>query len=116
MDGRVDLRLLRVAGPAGVCDRAAPDRLATLIEWIFNDSDQTYGHRRIHAALLRQGERLTPELVRAIMRELGLICSPARSGPPPPSAATPARFPTSWPATSTPTPPVRSSSGISPIS
>ena len=48
-------------------------RLATLIEWIFNDSDQTYGHRRIHAALLRQGERLTPELVRAIMRELGLI-------------------------------------------
>jgi transposase InsO family protein len=53
------------------------DRLATLIEWIFNDSDQTYGHRRIHAALLRQGERLTPELVRAIMRELGLIpCQP----------------------------------------
>ena len=27
-------------------------RLAILIEWIFNDSDQTYGHRRIHAALL----------------------------------------------------------------
>jgi transposase InsO family protein len=52
-------------------------RLATLIEWIFNDSDQTYGHRRIHAALLRQGERVTPELVRAIMRELGLIpCQP----------------------------------------
>lgn len=52
-------------------------RLATLIEWIFNDSDQTYGHRRIHAALHRQGERLTPELVRAIMRELGLIpCQP----------------------------------------
>ena len=52
-------------------------RLATLIEWIFNDSDQTYGHRRIHAALHRQGERLTPELVRSIMRELGLIpCQP----------------------------------------
>ena len=28
--------------------------LATLIEWIFTDSDQTYGHRRICAALLRQ--------------------------------------------------------------
>src|SRR5215216_8108693 len=53
------------------------DRLATLIEWIFNDSDQTYGHRRIHAALHRQGERLTPELVRSIMREMGLIhCQP----------------------------------------
>src|SRR5215203_5565074 len=52
-------------------------RLATLIEWIFNDSDHTYGHRRIHAALHRQGERLTPELVRSIMRELGLIpCQP----------------------------------------
>jgi len=52
-------------------------RLATLIEWIFTDSDQTYGHRRIHAALARQGERVTPELVRAIMRELGLVpCQP----------------------------------------
>ena len=52
-------------------------QLATLIEWIFNDSDHTYGHRRIHAALHRQGERLTPELVRSIMRELGLIpCQP----------------------------------------
>ena len=52
-------------------------RLTALIEWIFNDSDQTYGHRRIHAALVRQGERVTPELVRAVMRELGLVpCQP----------------------------------------
>jgi putative transposase len=52
-------------------------RLATLIEWIFNDSDHTYGHRRIHAALHRQGERVTPELVRSIMRERGLTpCQP----------------------------------------
>jgi transposase InsO family protein len=52
-------------------------RLAGLIKWIFNDSDQTYGHRRIHAALVRQSERITPELVRAIMRELGLTpCQP----------------------------------------
>jgi transposase InsO family protein len=51
--------------------------LATLIEWIFTDSDQTYGHRRIRAALARQGERVTPELVRSIMRELGLNpCQP----------------------------------------
>ena len=34
-------------------------------------------HRRIHAALARQGERVTPELVRAIMRALGLVpCQP----------------------------------------
>jgi putative transposase len=51
--------------------------LATLIEWIFTDSDQTYGHRRIRAALARQGERVTPELVRSIMRERGLNpCQP----------------------------------------
>ncbi len=53
------------------------DHLATLIEWIFTDSEQTYGHRRIHAALARQGERCSPELVRAIMRALGLVpCQP----------------------------------------
>jgi transposase InsO family protein len=53
------------------------ERLAVLIEWIFDDSDQIYGHRRIHAALARQGERCSPELVRAIMRELGLVaCQP----------------------------------------
>jgi putative transposase len=57
-------------------------RLATLIEWIFTDSDHTYGHRRIHAALRRQGERVTPELVRSIMRELGLTpCQPRPSRP-----------------------------------
>ena len=69
MDGRVDLGLLRVARPAPSATARRRDRLATLIQWIFNDSDQTYGHRRIHAALHRQGERVTPELVRAIMRE-----------------------------------------------
>jgi hypothetical protein len=44
-------------------------RLAALTEWIYDDSDGTNGHRRIHAALVRQGERCSPELVRAIMRE-----------------------------------------------
>lgn len=51
--------------------------LAALIEKIFTDSDETYGHRRIHAQLARQGEQATPELVRRIMRELGLeSCQP----------------------------------------
>ena len=53
------------------------ERLAALIQWIYDDSDGTYGHRRVHAALVRQGERCSPELVRAIMRELGLVpCQP----------------------------------------
>lgn len=51
--------------------------LAELIRTIFDGSDDTYGHRRIHAQLQRQGERCTPELVRRIMRELGLQpCQP----------------------------------------
>lgn len=51
--------------------------LAELITQIFTDSDETYGHRRVHAQLERQGERVTPELVRRIMRDLGLEpCQP----------------------------------------
>lgn len=56
---------------------ARRDRLAALIRTIFDDSDQTYGYRRIHAALARQGDHCCPELVREIMRELGLVpCQP----------------------------------------
>lgn len=52
-------------------------RLAELITTIFDDSDETYGHRRIHAVLVRRGESTTPELVRGIMRDLGLEpCQP----------------------------------------
>lgn len=51
--------------------------LAVSIRKIFDDSDETYGHRRIHAHLQRQGEACTPELVRRIMRDLGLQpCQP----------------------------------------
>jgi putative transposase len=93
------------------------ERLANLIGWIFDDSDQTYGHRRIHAALTRQGERCSPELVREIMRELGWSrASPGRSGRPRPSPATPRRRPTCSAATSEPTPRAPSSSATSPIS
>lgn len=52
-------------------------RLAGAVGRIFTESDETYGHRRIHAQLAREGERCTPELVRAIMRDLGLVaCQP----------------------------------------
>ena len=67
--------------PASTTARSR-ERLAALIGWIYDDSDGTYGHRRIHAALVRQGERCGPELVRAIMRERGLVpCQPRRFRP-----------------------------------
>jgi putative transposase len=51
--------------------------LAELIEQIFDKSHGTYGYRRVHAALARRGVRVSPELVRALMRRLGLVaCQP----------------------------------------
>ena len=51
--------------------------LTTLIKAIFTDSDETYGYRRVHAELARRGVPAGPELVRAIMRDLGLVpCQP----------------------------------------
>lgn len=51
--------------------------LAVLVRRAFELSDETYGHRRIHAQLLRWGTSCTPELVRRLMRELGLVpCQP----------------------------------------
>lgn len=71
---------------SGFCDwRSRPasataerrGRLAQLIDAIFTASDETYGYRRVHAQLLRQGVACSPELVRHIMRELGLEpCQP----------------------------------------
>lgn len=44
---------------------------------VFEASDQTYGYRRCHAELGRQGVEAGPELVRAVMREQGLVaCQP----------------------------------------
>ena len=43
------------------------------IEKIFGDNDETYGYRRVHAELARQGEQATSELVRRLMRDLGLV-------------------------------------------
>jgi len=53
------------------------DHLKLLIEKAFTDSDGTYGYRRLHAQLARWNEHCTPELVRALMRALGLVaCQP----------------------------------------
>jgi putative transposase len=52
-------------------------KLKQLIMVIFELSDETYGHRRVHAALRRSGHACSVELVRALMRELGLVpCQP----------------------------------------
>jgi hypothetical protein len=43
------------------------------IKVLFENSGATYGYRRIHAELVRAGERVGEELVRKLMRELGLV-------------------------------------------
>lgn len=49
------------------------------IKALFAASDGSYGYRRLHAALLRGGDQVGPELVRELMRELGLVaCQPRR--------------------------------------
>jgi len=51
--------------------------LEAMVAWGFERSDATYGYRRVHAELARQDVACSPELVRAIMRELGLVpCQP----------------------------------------
>jgi putative transposase len=53
------------------------EKLKRLIRAIFDDSDGTYGYRRIAAQLARQGTVAGRELVRRLMRDLGLVaCQP----------------------------------------
>jgi transposase InsO family protein len=53
------------------------EELKLLVQKAFDDSDGTYGHRRVWAQLARWGVRAGLELVRALMRELGLAaCQP----------------------------------------
>jgi putative transposase len=53
------------------------ERLTALVKAVFQHSDQTYGYRRVHAQLVRQGEQISPELVRELMREQDLVaCQP----------------------------------------
>jgi putative transposase len=47
------------------------------IRALFEANDETYGYRRLHAALVRGGEQVSDELVRQLMREMGLVpCQP----------------------------------------
>jgi putative transposase len=71
------------------------EELKLLIKKAFDDSDGTYGYRRVWWQLAHWGVRAGVELVRALMRELGLVaCQPRRGGRPPRSRAVPGRSPT----------------------
>ena len=71
---------------AGYYDWAARPESATarrraelqpLVAAIFDESDGTYGYRRVHHELARSGIAASPELVRSVMREAGLYpCQP----------------------------------------
>ncbi|MGB6455965.1 MAG: IS3 family transposase [Streptosporangiaceae bacterium] len=51
--------------------------LALIVMKSFGESDGTYGYRRVHADLVAWGVAAGPELVRSVMRELGLEpCQP----------------------------------------
>lgn len=51
--------------------------LELLVGHVFDDSDSTYGYRRIHAELVRGGVSVSPQTVRAVMRDLDLYpCQP----------------------------------------
>ncbi|MFG2639324.1 IS3 family transposase [Streptomyces sp. NPDC048362] len=53
------------------------EELKLLIKKAFDMSDSTYGYRRVHAQLARWGHAAGPELIRLLMRELGLMpCQP----------------------------------------
>lgn len=56
------------------------DRLKHLVVKSFTESEGRYGHRRVHVDLHRWGHPCSLELVRDLMRELGLVpCQPRRS-------------------------------------
>jgi len=55
-------------------------QLRAMIEHVFVEHDGRYGFRRIHAVLIRRGFACSPDLVRSLMREAGLVaCRPRRA-------------------------------------
>jgi putative transposase len=53
------------------------EELKFFINQSFDESDETYGYRRVHADLVEWGVPCGPELVRSLMRELGMEpCQP----------------------------------------
>lgn len=52
--------------------------LAQIVRWHFEDSDGTYGYRRIAAAMNRAGQSVHPSTVASIMRAEGLVAAQPR--------------------------------------
>ena len=76
----LDVWFLLVAGPSGFATARRRDVLKALMLEEFTRSDDTYGYRRLHAALARRGVTVGRELVRHLARELGLVpCQPRPS-------------------------------------
>ena len=57
--------------PVSAAEQRRQD-LCERIRVLFEQHDETYGHRRIHAALLKQGVEVALETVRQLMRRMGL--------------------------------------------
>ena len=55
------------------------EELAILVKDVFEDSDGTYGYRRIQVVLGRRGVRADEATIRAIMRDLGLRAAQPRA-------------------------------------
>lgn len=56
--------------------------LAVIVRWHFEDSDGTYGYRRIAAAMNAAGQHVDPGTVASVMAHEGLVAAqPRRSGP-----------------------------------
>ena len=69
--------ILWMAECAGIGDSEKARRLALIVRKSFDESDGTYGYRRVHADLVAWGVPAGPVLVRSVMRELGLEpCQP----------------------------------------
>ena len=55
------------------------EELMVLITYFFHESEQTYGYRRIHADLVDRGVCVSPDLVRKLMQQAGLVvCQPRK--------------------------------------
>ena len=90
------VRVLRVAGPAGRRrPRERRRELAVLVAVVFEDSDGTYGYRRVHAAAGPPGSPGQPGAGAGDDARAGPggRASRGRSGRPPPSPATQRRHP-----------------------
>ncbi|SEN32400.1 HTH-like domain-containing protein [Cryobacterium luteum] len=52
---------------------ARGEALIARIQHFFEESDGTYGYRRIHADLAAEQTECSPELVRQLMRQISLV-------------------------------------------